>query len=122
MGKFIKSAIDGKKQLFRKVVAVVMLFAIIASIMMSLSETHAANLGFRDLSSSHWAYSEIGNLVQLGIINGFPDGTYRPEEAVTREQFARLVVVMRHAKESTNDRIKEVLKKPETTSNNIDDR
>jgi len=29
---------------------------------------------------------------------------------------------MRHAKESTNDRIKEVLKKPETTSNNIDDR
>ena len=47
---------------------------------------------FSDLPAAHWAHSEITDLAQKGVINGFPDGTYRPETPVTREQFARLVV------------------------------
>ena len=30
----------------------------------------------------------VGKLTYLGIIAGFPDGTYRPAEPVTRAQFA----------------------------------
>jgi len=34
----------------------------------------------------------VNRLVALDIIDGFPDGTYRPGEPVTREQFAKIVV------------------------------
>lgn len=47
---------------------------------------------FSDLSPDHWAYDEIIYLANRGVITGYPDGTFRPEESVTREQFASLVV------------------------------
>jgi hypothetical protein len=34
----------------------------------------------------------VGKLTYLGIIAGFPDGTYRPGEPVTRAQFAKIIV------------------------------
>ena len=34
----------------------------------------------------------VAKLVALGIISGFPDGTYRPGEPVTRAQFAKIIV------------------------------
>lgn len=33
----------------------------------------------------------VARLVNLGIISGFPDGTYKPGEAVTRAQFAKII-------------------------------
>ena len=41
---------------------------------------------FSDISE-HWASSEIIELAQKGIINGFDDGSYKPDETVTRAQF-----------------------------------
>jgi hypothetical protein len=35
---------------------------------------------------------QLARLVALGIIAGFPDGTYRPGEPVTRAQFAKIIV------------------------------
>ncbi|MDR2167707.1 MAG: S-layer homology domain-containing protein [Clostridiales bacterium] len=67
--------------------ALVMLFAVLPPM-----PIHATT--FSDLPGTHWAYSQIVSLVEQGVINGFPDGTYRPEDAVTREQFARLVVAL----------------------------
>ncbi|MFZ3171030.1 MAG: S-layer homology domain-containing protein [Carboxydocellales bacterium] len=41
----------------------------------------------RDISR-HWAKNDIMALVAKKIITGFPDGTFKPELAVTREQLA----------------------------------
>lgn len=49
-------------------------------------------LSFTDLNSTHWAYAEIIYLAERDIIRGFPDHTFRPEEPVTREHFASLLV------------------------------
>ena len=38
-----------------------------------------------------WAQSFIAGLVSRGIIQGFPDGSFRPDEPVTRAQFAAIV-------------------------------
>lgn len=46
---------------------------------------------FRDVPANYWANDAIDTFVQLGIIRGFPDHTYRPQDAVTREQFAQLI-------------------------------
>lgn len=34
----------------------------------------------------------VARLMALGIISGFPDGTYKPDEPVTRAQFAKIIV------------------------------
>jgi len=39
----------------------------------------------------HWAQSFIQSLAARGVIRGFPDGTFRPDEPVTRAQFAAMI-------------------------------
>lgn len=41
---------------------------------------------------NHWAYQDIKRLVGMEVAGGYPDGTYRPENRVTRAEFAKLVV------------------------------
>jgi hypothetical protein len=50
----------------------------------------ATQTAFPDVKG-HWAASDIGHMVSAGVIKGFPDGTFRPDEAVTQEQFMALV-------------------------------
>ena len=53
--------------------------------------TEQEQTGFRDLSSSHWAYAEIRAAVKAGYAGGFPDGTFKPNLPVTREQAAAIL-------------------------------
>ncbi len=39
----------------------------------------------------HWAQDYIRALANRGIISGFPDGTFRPSQPVTRAQFSAIV-------------------------------
>ncbi|MEJ8544598.1 S-layer homology domain-containing protein [Brevibacillus borstelensis] len=39
----------------------------------------------------HWAKKEIAEAVRAGWVQGFPDGTFRPEVPVSQEQFMALV-------------------------------
>jgi hypothetical protein len=48
--------------------------------------------GFTDVPSSHSYHVQIETLAQLGIIEGYPDGTFRPDAPLTRQQFAKMVV------------------------------
>jgi len=43
---------------------------------------------FQDLSWTHWARNWIEGLYQAGLTSGYPDGTYRPENPVTRAEMA----------------------------------
>lgn len=47
---------------------------------------------FTDLTTNHWAYKDIIELCQAGIINGYPDGTFGPERSITRAEFAKIIV------------------------------
>jgi hypothetical protein len=46
---------------------------------------------FTDVSSDYWAYPFIADLSQRGVITGFEDGTFRPEELVNRAQYAAFI-------------------------------
>lgn len=50
----------------------------------------AGNSNFGDVSGS-WAEAYITALAEREIISGFPDGTFRPNDPVTRAQFAAIV-------------------------------
>lgn len=54
-------------------------------------ETHAETTSFKDIPSSHPHKTEIDKLVEIGVINGFTDNTFRPLEKVTRGQFALFI-------------------------------
>ncbi|HEY9627700.1 MAG TPA: S-layer homology domain-containing protein [Coleofasciculaceae cyanobacterium] len=46
---------------------------------------------FSDVSSDYWAKGFIQELANRGILSGFPDGSFRPNQPVTRAQFAAMV-------------------------------
>ena len=51
-----------------------------------------ATPGFSDVPQSHPYYSSIQKLASLGAVTGFPDGSFRPDGFVTRQQMAKIVV------------------------------
>ena len=51
----------------------------------------AAN-AFPDVSDSHWAAPQIKILSEQGVIVGYPDGTFKPDENVTRAEFASMAI------------------------------
>ena len=44
-------------------------------------------------AAGHWAEAEILRLASVGAVSGFEDGTFRPDLAVTRAQFAKFLAV-----------------------------
>ncbi|MDR1329824.1 MAG: S-layer homology domain-containing protein [Oscillospiraceae bacterium] len=48
--------------------------------------------GFIDVPPEHWAYEGIMYLQSLGIVNGRGDGTYGPEENLTRAELSAVVL------------------------------
>ena len=48
--------------------------------------------GFTDLSAKHWAYEDIKACVDMGIVSGNPDGSFKPEDNVTTPQFLAMMV------------------------------
>jgi hypothetical protein len=46
---------------------------------------------FPDVPSNYWAAPFIAALTQRGDISGFQDGTFRPDQPVTRAEFATLI-------------------------------
>lgn len=50
---------------------------------------------FSDVPASHWAYSFIETAVRQGVIQGYPDGTFRPDSGISRAGAMRLLVMAR---------------------------
>ncbi|MEO8890435.1 MAG: S-layer homology domain-containing protein, partial [Coleofasciculaceae cyanobacterium] len=48
-------------------------------------------LAFKDISG-HWAADFINALAQQGLISGFSDGTFKPDQLINRGQYAALLV------------------------------
>lgn len=54
---------------------------------------------FTDLPDTHWAKEAICDAVQNGEMQGFPDGTFHPDEPITRAQMAVILQRMRQIKD-----------------------
>lgn len=55
-----------------------------------MTDVKPAVSSFIDLSQ-HWASEVVEQAVELGLMNGYPDETFRPEESLTRVQAAALI-------------------------------
>ena len=45
---------------------------------------------FSDVENNRWSVTAISYMNELGIIKGYPDGTFRPENGITRAEFAAI--------------------------------
>jgi parallel beta-helix repeat protein len=57
----------------------------------STPTTPTAQVAFKDVPNNYWAQTFIQELASRNIIKGFPDGNFRPNDPVTRAQFAALL-------------------------------
>ena len=47
--------------------------------------------GLTDVDKSHWAYGDIHSLMEKNVLNGYSNGTFKPDEYVTRAQAAKII-------------------------------
>lgn len=59
-----------------------------------LSTVAAVANPFSDVPFSHWAYDAVNKLAAKGVLQGYPDGTYKGEKHVTRYALAMVVAKM----------------------------
>lgn len=45
---------------------------------------------FNDVSTDKWYHQAINYMADKGLINGYPDGSYKPNQHVTRAEFAKM--------------------------------
>ncbi len=52
--------------------------------------TEDSKIYFTD-TDNHWACESINNMYNRGIVNGYEDGTFRPDSTVTRAEFVKMI-------------------------------
>ena len=64
-----------------------------AALIFRFAEIEKVNIEnpFSDLDKAHWAYEEIIALVSSGLIEGYPDKTYKPENNITRAEVMTVI-------------------------------
>lgn len=73
-------------------------FAVIVS---KFFETKTTDMNFKDVKANHWAKKYVDSLVANNMMGGYPDGTFKPEQPITR---AEVVTVINKAINRTPDK------------------
>lgn len=52
----------------------------------NLTDTHS----FNDVDADMWYNTSVATMAKMGIVTGDPDGSFRPEDSITRAEFAAI--------------------------------
>ena len=61
-----------------------------ATAVLGVTTAFAAN-PFSDVTPDSWAYQAVSQLANAGVINGYPDGTFKGQNNITRYEMAQMV-------------------------------
>ena len=95
---------------FAMAVATVLVFALISP---------AFAQPFADTPTNHWAYDAIAELAAKGLVEGYPDGTFKGDRAMTRYEMAMVVARLLARIESIQIPTPSPAPKPEVTGSDI---
>ena len=56
---------------------------------------------YSDVAATSWYNTAVSTLSSMGIITGYPDGTFRPNAAITRAEFAAIAARFNHDGDKT---------------------
>lgn len=60
------------------------------------------NVNFPDTSNNEWYAPFLGTAFQDGIVEGYPDGSFKPTQGVNRSEFLKMLLVTASRSESMN--------------------
>lgn len=81
-----------KKRVFCLILAVIMLMSC------NVFRTKVQASNFLDLADTHWAINYIDAMQQINIINGYEDGTFKPENEVKTGEFLKMAAMAKWPK------------------------
>jgi len=60
----------------------------------NISETFPkpVELRFTDFDDKHWSFDAVAELFEMGIIKGYEDNSFRPDNTISRAEFTKLIV------------------------------
>ncbi|MBR2500650.1 MAG: S-layer homology domain-containing protein [Clostridia bacterium] len=78
---------------------------LVALVMILSVSISAMALTFTDVEENFWAKTEIETLSNVGVISGYPDGTFKPNADITKEESVALFAKALGYNEETNEEI-----------------
>ena len=67
-------------------------FAQNVSKLLNISDVECNNVYYHDVSEDHWAFDNVGVLTELGVITGNGNKYFNPDQYITRNEAATIVV------------------------------
>jgi len=55
--------------------------------LMNISDT-----SFKDINSENWFYNYVGTAKELGFIQGYEDGSFKPNQSITRSEALKILL------------------------------
>lgn len=70
------------------------IISLVVSLSAVLSCTSALAYDYSDVSKSAWYYGYVNKISEMNAFAGYEDGTFRPENQITQEEFVKTVVCL----------------------------
>ena len=87
----------------------------LAAMLAQFADTKSAPNYFTDVTANSWAANAIAVCAKLGWINGYPDGSFRPDATITR---AEMMAMINRALDRTPKSVSDLLSGMKTWSDN----
>lgn len=81
------------RTLVSRVACLAMFVLVVAACVVALSAALASAASFPDVPATHAYSTAINGMVERGIIGGYANGNFGPDDLVTRQQFAKMIVL-----------------------------
>ena len=65
--------------------------AMLLSLSLGITASAFASTPYDDVPLDHWAYDAVETLTAHGVIDGYPDGTFRGNQPITRFEMAKMI-------------------------------
>jgi hypothetical protein len=75
----------------KKIISVFLTVTFIFTMLFGSFAASGAGAGLSDIDG-HWAQNTVQGMVDEGFVGGYPDGTFKPNNSITRAEFATLLV------------------------------
>ena len=76
---------------FKRITSLIIALTMIAAMFTNVA--FAQGITFSDVAQDNAHYQAIYNLVNRGVLNGYEDGTFKPDNTITRAEFAKVIMV-----------------------------
>lgn len=82
------------KKGLKRTVLIILTLVMLLQVPITASALTTNSTTFSDVNQSSWYYDDLNKLSTLGIVNGYPDGTFKPENTLTRGEFIKMLTMV----------------------------